>query len=121
MISYEDKIHVIDGHSGELYQKLTFPSNLSYIVTIVPGPYSTHETASMGTSDLDFFLSNLEDNSQQTSKLVKFNMKLLTKDITNSPIQENEINDNISPISTDNTEVLYGHQNLSILAEKDGR
>ena len=85
---------------------------------MVPGPFYAHEISSMGTSDLDFFLSNLEDNSQQTSKLVKFKMELLTKGL---PIQETEINNNNPPFSTQKTEVLYGHQNLSILAEKDGR
>ena len=117
MISYEDKIQLIDGNSGNLHRTLNFPSNLSYIISVVSG--TIHKSkSSEETGNLDLFLSSLEEeSSQKTSKLVHFTIGVpLTEDY----VLENEINQEGNTFY-DTGKVLdisYKHADLSILTNK---
>ena len=117
MISYEDKIQLIDGNSGNLHRTLNFPSNLSYIVSLVPGNIRKSKS-SEETGTLDLFLSSLEEeSSQKTSKLVHFSIDVPPiKDY----VLENEINQEGNTFY-DTGKVLdisYKYAGLSILTNK---
>ena len=118
MISYEDRIQVIEGNSGSLHYTLNFPSNLSYIISLVPGTISRSKSADEAGM-LDLFLSSLEERpSQETSsKLVHF--KINVSHIENS-VLENEINHEGNTFYDTITapHITYKHKNLSILADK---
>ena len=117
MISYEDKIQLIDGNSGNLHRTLNFPSNLSYIISVVSG--TIHKSkSSEETGNLDLFLSSLEEeSSQKTSKLVHFTIDV-------PPIEdyvlENEINQegNTFYDTGKALDINYKHADLSILVDK---
>ena len=117
MISYEDKIQLIDGNSGNLHRTLNFPSNLSYIISVVSG--KIHKSKfSEETGNLDLFLSSLEEeSSQKTSKLVHFTIDV-------PPIEdyvlENEINleGNTFYDTGKVLDISYKHEDLSILTNK---
>ena len=115
MISYEDKIQLIDGNSGNLHRTLNFPSNLSYIISLVSGTISR---SSEKVGNLDLFLSSLEEeSSQKTSKLVHFTIDV-------SPIEdylfENEINQEGNTFYDTGKvqDINYKHADISILADK---
>ena len=76
LISYENELDVIDADSGEVYHKFAFPRNLSYIVSLTPG--SSHDSQSM-SEQLEFFVSNLEEDPRQISKVFKLQISLPEK------------------------------------------
>ena len=76
MISYENELNIIDANSGEVYHKLAFPRNLSYIVSLTPG--SSHNSQSV-PEQLEFFVSNLEEDPRQISKVFKLQIRLPEK------------------------------------------
>ena len=76
MISYENELDVIDADSGEVYHKLAFPRNLSYIVSLTPG--SSHNSQSV-PEQLEFFVSNLEGDREEISKVFKLQISLPEK------------------------------------------
>ena len=73
LISYENELNIIDADSGEVYHKLAFPRNLSYIVSLTPG--SSHNSQSV-PEQLEFFVSNLEEDPRQISKVFKLQIIL---------------------------------------------
>jgi len=76
LISYENELDVIDADSGEVYHKFAFPRNLSYIVSLTPG--SSHNSQ-FGPEQLEFFVSNLEEDRRQISKVFKLQISLPEK------------------------------------------
>ena len=73
LISYENELNIIDADSGEVYQKFAFPRNLSYIVSLTPG-YSQNPQSV--PEQLEFFVSNLEEDPRQISKVFKLQIIL---------------------------------------------
>ena len=76
LISYENELNIIDADSGEVYHKFAFPRNLSYIVSLTPG--SSHSSKSV-SEKLEFFVSNLEEDPRQISKVFKLQISLPEK------------------------------------------
>ena len=76
MISYENELNIIDADSGEVYHEFAFPRNLSYIVSLTPG--SSHNSQ-FGSEQLEFFVSNLEEDPRQISKVFKLQISLPKK------------------------------------------
>ena len=76
LISYENELNIIDADSGEVYHKFAFPRNLSYIVSLTPG--SSHNSE-FGPEQLEFFVSNLEEDPRQISKVFKLQISLPEK------------------------------------------
>ena len=73
MISYENELNIIDSDSGEVYHKLAFPRNLSYIVSLTPGSSRNPQSV---PEQLEFFVSNLEEDPRQISKVFKLQIIL---------------------------------------------
>ena len=86
LISYENELNIIDGDSGEVYHKLAFPRNLSYIVSLTPG--SSHNSQSV-PEQLEFFVSNLEEDPRQISKVFKLQI-ILPKESNGKALQNLE-------------------------------
>ena len=73
LISYENELNIIDADSGEVYHKLAFPRNLSYIVSLTPGSSRNPQSV---PEQLEFFVSNLEEDPRQISKVFKLQIIL---------------------------------------------
>ena len=80
MISYQDKMKIIDGNSGDTVQELNFPSNISHIVSLIPGAIVPSTTSATSLNHLNIFFSNLNENSQQVAKVFKVDLELPTQD-----------------------------------------
>ena len=76
MISYENELNIIDADSGEVYQKFAFPRNLSYIVSLTPGSSQNPQSV---PEQLEFFVSNLEEDREEISKVFKLQISLPEK------------------------------------------
>ena len=76
LISYENELNIIDADSGEVYHKFAFPRNLSYIVSLTP---SSSHNSQFGPEQLEFFVSNLEEDPRQISKVFKLQISLPEK------------------------------------------
>ena len=73
LISYENELNIIDADSGEVYQKFAFPRNLSYIVSLTPGSSQNPQSV---PEELEFFVSNLEEDREEISKVFKLQIIL---------------------------------------------
>ena len=117
LVSYEDVISVIDGTSGDVNAQIRFPSNLSYIVNLVPGVITPYYGSWPSIAHLDLIFSNLNEESHAIAKVLKIKLELSTQDTKLSSVHGSQIDEEKYTFSLLGPEVHYGNQNVSILAD----
>ena len=108
---------MIDGTSGDVNTQIRFPSNLSYIVNLVPGVITPYYGSWPSIAHLDLIFSNLNEESHAIAKVLKIKLELSTQDTKLSSVHGSQIDEEKYTFSLLGPEVHYGNQNVSILAD----